>query len=349
VRRLLAWGLVCALALCTHYFAGFVIAAEFAWLAIALYRRGRLTLARAALAGGPVIVCAAALLPLLIRENHDGRASWIANQGSIPWRLALAIGQNLLGGYQPARIPIELGGAILAALAVGLLIGRSDLYVKRAVLLPLSVGAGAAMLALGAAALGQDYIDSRNLLPLWAPLALVAAAGFGARYARRVGALALLGISGISIACIVAVLVNPVFQRPDWRDALHVLGPARTVRAIVAGDLSYYPATLYLPKITIPSTQATISPEITLRVKGAIVGSVDLVFVQNGLMGRGSEPLPGPRVAPPPPGFRFQRQIRTDHYVVVTYAAPRPVWVRFRALLALVPSRTSSGVMLQRP
>ncbi|MGZ4185242.1 MAG: hypothetical protein ACXVFA_07945 [Solirubrobacteraceae bacterium] len=76
-------------------------------------------------------------------------------------------------------------------------------------------------------AVGVDDLITRNLIALWVPAALVIAAGFGARWAGRVG------IAGAVAMCAIGVATNRDFQRPDWRVVAHMLGVAPAAGRVI--------------------------------------------------------------------------------------------------------------------
>ena len=75
-KRDLAWWAACsALALATHYFAGFVVAPEAALLLWGSAERRRVAVAIAA-----VLAAGALLLPIALRQAENAHAGWIAEQ-----------------------------------------------------------------------------------------------------------------------------------------------------------------------------------------------------------------------------------------------------------------------------
>ena len=178
-RDSIAWGIASALALGTHYFAAFPIAAEALWL---LRRRGRAT-------GGAFpglwIVGAAGLLlaPLVVHQASFAHAEWISNfsLGHRLWEtgLTFALGET---------------GDIIAQARASAAGGRSRPDRDRGALARLRSRrspASAAPLAsrwrwprspssvpvvIGLLDSSKDYVLARNLLPALVPL-LVAAGG----------------------------------------------------------------------------------------------------------------------------------------------------------------------------
>ncbi|HEX2707196.1 MAG TPA: glycosyltransferase family 39 protein, partial [Solirubrobacterales bacterium] len=125
-RRDLAWWAVfSALAIATHYFAGFVVAGEAAFLLLSRNRRG------AVFAILAVAAATALLAPIVLRQAENGHAGWIAEQ-PLGQRLERA-GAKLVGDdngnehgvRQPGPIPLGVPAALVIA-ALALLLWRGD-------------------------------------------------------------------------------------------------------------------------------------------------------------------------------------------------------------------------------
>ncbi len=246
-RDLTLWGVASALALATHYFAVFPIAAEAVWL---LRRRGR-----ASLAGLWIVALAAlALAPLASHQMSSGHAEWIGNfsLGHRLWETATTFfagetGDIIARPEHPALafVPLALALAALALLAV-----RADREQRRAVAIPLSVSLAAVgvPLALALVAPGKDYVLARNLLPALVPLLLAVAIGLTLPAARRLGIVLGAALLAYSLGFCVWAGVSPDLQRPDWSAVAARLGEPRAPRAIVTwalgeASLRYYLST----------------------------------------------------------------------------------------------------------
>ena len=317
-RRLLLWGLSGAVALCAHYFAVFLVAAEALWLLFALRSAGRpatarLTATRLAAALGPVVVAGAALLPLAIHQN-DGRAGFIAeNSGSIAFRLAQLAKQDIVGFDEPLKMATSIVAVLLVLLALLLLLQRGSRRERHAVLLPLAVGTGTVLLALIVAAVGTDYVNTRNLLPSFPAFVVVVAGGLGAARAGRSGALTLLALVVISLVSVIGVITTPEFQRMDWRGAARALGTATVTRAIVADHSAGAALGAYM------SGLSDLPP-------GTAVQEVDVVaLVYRPADARVSAAPPNPAVPPALPGFTLVGRRHTESYTVLRYRARAPV------------------------
>jgi mannosyltransferase len=232
-RRDLAWWAVfSALAIATHYFAGFVVAPEAALLLWTGNRR------RAGLAVAAVGVAAALLLPLALQQAGNAHAGWIAEQ-PLSQRLERA-GAKLVGDdngdehgvRQPGPIPLGVPAAIAIA-GLALLLWRGEKCERRGAGIAAGIGIAGLALPILAGAFGADYFDGRNLIPVFVPLFVVGAAGFGVRRAGWAG----LALAGAFCLCSLAFTIEidrlPRLQREDLRNAARELGPARADRAIV--------------------------------------------------------------------------------------------------------------------
>lgn len=226
--RLLAWwALLSALALCTHYFACFVLAPQILWLLWRHPRRSAVVAATAALA-----LVAAALLPLLLEQR--GNPYDIAGE-SVALRLLQIPKQFLLGYRGPLALPVGLLGGMLIAGGVWLLLTRAERAVRDRALLVGAIGLGGITLPLAGAVLGADYLNARNLIPALVPLATALAAGFAAVAPRRsqLGWLLLGALCALSLVVVGAVATSARYQRPDWKGLAAALGRSDEDRALV--------------------------------------------------------------------------------------------------------------------
>jgi mannosyltransferase len=326
--RLALWLLASAAALATHYFAAFPVALEAAWLLIAI--------ARADGAGTPpgaarrVLVAVGALgllaLPLGLLAAHQGHnGGWIAGVplrhrvGETPLRFA--------AGFPPG-LGAWLTWAALACAAAGvaLLLARGERRERRAALVAAALGIGAIAGPLALVA-GSDFFLARNVLVAWLPLALVVAAGLGARRAGPLG-LAAAGVAcALSLAAVVAVAATPALQRPTWRTLAERLGPLQRGRAIVLRDYGQaLPSAVYRPgawrmgggtvrvrSLDVVSARTRTRPYCWWGAECNVIATV-------------------PRRRPPVAGFAFAGERRAGSFVIVRFTAARPVPLTARAL-----------------
>src|SRR3954454_23280798 len=156
-RNFVAWGVFSALALATHNFAVFPLAAE---VILLLRRRGRATLA-----GLWIVVPMAVLLaPLVIPQISYGHAEWIGkfSLGHRLWETGATflVGEtgDIIGG--PERPLLAAAPLALARASCALMAARGDRREKRAAGLPLAVAAltiGVPLL-LAVTAAGKDFV-----------------------------------------------------------------------------------------------------------------------------------------------------------------------------------------------
>ncbi|HWC48084.1 MAG TPA: glycosyltransferase family 39 protein [Solirubrobacterales bacterium] len=244
-RNLILWGVFSALALATHYFAVFPLAAETILL---LRRRGR-----AALVGLSIIAFMAVLLaPLVIHQMSYGHTEWIGkfSLGHRVWETAATffVGEtgDIIGG--PERPTLAYVPLALAAIGFALLAFRGDRWEKRAAVVPLAV-AGLTIgvpLLLAIVSATKDYVLARNLLPALVPLLLVLAIGFTVRRARRLGAVLAALLVAYSLVFAIYVNFDEELQRPDWQAVADHLGEPEAPRATVLWALGEAPLRYYL-------------------------------------------------------------------------------------------------------
>ncbi len=230
---LIAWAVSSALAICCHYFAVFVVAPEAVLLLLWTSKWRRIVAASLV-----VVAAVGLLLPIAAKQAEHGHASWIAEQ-PLGERLERA-GAKLVGNdngnehgvRQPGPLPLALPAG-LALIALSLLALAGDRSERRSAVPAAAVGAAGivAPLALGAA--GADYLDGRNLLPVFVPLILVLAAGFGVRRYARAGLLAAAAFCVCSLLFTIEIDRLPRLQREDLRNAAQQVGRLRPDKAVV--------------------------------------------------------------------------------------------------------------------
>jgi len=211
-RAVAWWSLTAMLALLTHYFAGFLVAAQALWL-LAAYPSRRV----AVLAVAPVGACCAALLQLAVRQSGQGNLDFIEST-PIATRAA-DVGELFLAGPTGGRL--DYGVPLLAALvllALAPAIGSAP--VRGAVLLPASLVLAGISVPLLLALAGLDYVLARNFLPFWPAAAIVVAMGLSAERSGRLGAAAAAALVGVSLWLVAAVALHRTLQRDAVTAAL---------------------------------------------------------------------------------------------------------------------------------
>lgn len=330
---LLRWAVVSALALATHYFAVFLIAAEIAWLFIAVPKLRRALL----VASTPVVLVGAALVPFALKQQGHGGAKSIARLVDLKTRVAQIPKQFLIGFDAPAEKLLAVVAAALVAVGVWLLMRHAEQRTRRSVIPMVFVGVLTIAVPLVLALLtGVDYLNSRNVLTAWPPLACVVAAGFAAQSARKVGMASFVALCSLSLLVVVSVAVRPEFQRDNWRSAVEALGPLRQDRAIVATPAhSYLPLSVYLP---------------TARVQESKVSRVEEVDVI-GLPIRevGEVALSPVATVADLPGFRPVERLRKRNFTLVRYRSKTPLAVHTEQLRTIRLSSNWAEVFIEKP
>ncbi len=323
------WAVFSALAVATHFFAGFLVAPEAIWLLIRARNRAT-TLACAAVA-----VAQAALVPLAVGDTSHP-LGWIEQ-----FPLAIRIEQvpvdfGLSTLYQSSLVTQGLRGAgVLAALVVALLVLGGEREPRRGAAVAATIAAVVVLVPLVLAELGRDYYVARNLMPAWIPLAVVIGAACTARRTLPVGAaLAALLLAAFVYAGI-RIDGDPHYRRPDWRGVAHALGPAREPRAIIADDGGFasQPLAVYLDGI--PWALSTAAP-IT-------VGEVDVVGSVWQTLAR---PLPtGTKLI----GTKIVDDFLVDRFSVDPAWRLTPAAIGLRTGALLGPAPPAPSVLFQRP
>jgi mannosyltransferase len=334
-RRSLAWWTGCsALAVMTHFFAGFLVAPEALWL---LWRsRGR----QVWFAVVAVAAVQALMLPLAISDtSHD--TSWIVG---VPrtHRVATMVfewGVSLLsrrGHYLEAFT----AGAGLLLVVVALLFFGGDRRHRWGAIVAGSIAAFIFVAPLALAFVGQDYFLSRNEMPAFVPLAIVVAAACAAPRARLIGAILAGGLLALFGFAAIYVQTHPFLERPDWRVVAHSLGPALVPRAILAANgTTADPLKIYLPHVN------WVQP----RNRRELVGEIDVVGALKRVplaQQAGPAALDTDATAPAgrpiprgiaPRGTRLLARFRLRNWVIARFALAKPRALTIKQLNWLAP------------
>jgi 4-amino-4-deoxy-L-arabinose transferase-like glycosyltransferase len=321
------WALASSVALWCHYFAIFPVTIE---AAVLLFLRGRRALPGVA----TVAVVGAGLLPLVIEQIGGDHGGDVTGGVALATRVKGVATSWVVGERGAAIQGLEwIGGLLLVAGAVLLVArggaprgepGAADL--RRAAVYPAVVCGGGAASILIAAALGADYLNNRNTIPVFVLSLAIPALGFAiGRLGAALGALACVALGAATIGA----LVDPAHAREDWRAAARDLGATPAV--IVAPPFDATPLRWYAPGLR--ATPATAVTELAV-----VVTDPD------------RDPLPpGALATPPAPGFRLVGTATVNRILIARYRAtgPRPVagadaWARSH----LGPTRGGSGAAL---
>jgi mannosyltransferase len=311
-RNLALWAGASALAVCSHYFAVFVVIPEGLWLMAATAGRRRAILAVAGTAAVGL-----ALLPLAVAQEGSGRSNRFTEQ-SLLWR-ARETGLNFVASEEPGWLAgnqsvddlqrtATLLGVALAIGAVVLLVRWGLPVERRGAALAAGVGGVAVALPFALAVVGIDFIDTRNLIGSLIPLLVAGGIAFGVRSARPLGLAGAIGAASLFAAVLVAMYMSAQMQRNDWRGAAEAIGPPNGPRVLVVpknGDdgLVYY-------------LQARKFQRGRFR-RGLRVREIDVL----------SKAF---TVSPPGRGFRLVEQRGlAPSFILRRYRSPRPVRIRF--------------------
>jgi 4-amino-4-deoxy-L-arabinose transferase-like glycosyltransferase len=326
---LIGWALASSLALATHYFAVFLVAAEAVWLLVRYERRRDAVVALLV----PAVVLAAHV-PLL--DDQRGNGGTVADT-SLPSRIA-GIPKALVVGYS---FPVELAGSVLAgalvALGLVLLATRAPRADLRGALVTGSLALATIVVPLVLALLGTDYLTARNVVVAVVPGAVAVAAGYAS---SRLGLVAGGALCALLLAITLGVSLDDRYGRTDWRGAAEWLGAPAGERAIVVTP--YLSRSLwrpYLPGLEEPVGSSATVDEI------AVVG-----LATEGGFSSGAVHPPAVAAPPPaPPGFELVGTDREPTFTLVRYRAARPTAVPVDVLAGMRLADRQPGVLLQGP
>jgi mannosyltransferase len=233
------WGVVAALAVCTHYFAILVILPEAVWLAIQF----RTQLRKLAIGCIPLVAMGLPLIWLALRQQGK-KQSWISDF-PIGQRLAEAGRSYVLGAAQPFPGWWPLGAVVVVAAAIGaaFLANRSERSTAGAMFVLGSVGFA---LALAASAVGSDYFLGRNLIVSLVPFVVIVAIGLGNQRVGWLGVIVALVLSLGWVAAVAETVNNSDLQKADWRAVSHVVDHGPRARAVVVDSYLGEPLLRYV-------------------------------------------------------------------------------------------------------
>lgn len=321
-RDLACWAIFSSLALATHYFAGFVVLPEAALLLTSrlgayIHPQSRSQRRGVWVAIGVVATTGLLLLPLGLRQAENAHASWIAEQ-PLGERLERAAAKLVgddngdeHGKRQPGPIPLGVPLALGLA-AIALLLWRGDSDERRGARVAAIVGGAGITLPLLLGVVGADYLDGRNLIPVFVPLIVLLGAGFGVRRAGWLGLVLAAAFCLCALIFTIEIDRLPRLQREDLRNAAQQIEPLRpgtavvTIRYAVNQPLRYYLGARF--------AEGTLPP---LR-------EIDLV---------GSASAERRAMLLLPPAFhRVESKPVSYDFTLTRFRAPRPVSVPLRAL-----------------
>jgi mannosyltransferase len=217
-----SWATASALALGTHYFAGFLVGVE----AVLLLRRHRATVLKPIAA---VAFVSALLVPLAVHQYHSAEAFRAVTTGSLGWRLKEVGLRFVFFNYDPGR-----------DFALAIAVAAAALLAWRGARRP---GGGRIALLIGAVIVAAPFVLAsvhvldvfffRNMLAAWLPLAIAVAAGLtGLRAAPALGAAAV----AVLLLGTVQIDRKVSLQRDSWRDAVSVLKREPTPFVLISNN-----------------------------------------------------------------------------------------------------------------
>lgn len=313
-RLLAGWAITSALALATHYFATFVVAPEALLLLLSTRPRRRAILASVA----PGVV-ELALAPLAYAQRHPSEgwsSKWIIPAvDPLGHRVAQLPRELLFGFTEPAGVLATVVLALLVAYAVLALWRCRDSPLRRvAGVLAMIAGVGFVVPIVAAViSPSLDLVQTRFFLGSFVPVLIVIAGGLAVARAGRTVA---LGFCALSLVAVIAVFVDPVYQRPDVRGAVTALGPAAVQRMVLVSG-----APLLLPAEYLPGSSTAFVPER--------VSEIDAIAIPvNG----SKSPPPLTSVGSPQSGFALVERRVTNGYTVLRFTSRSPQIVSAGAL-----------------
>jgi mannosyltransferase len=318
-RELTWWAVVASLALATHYFAVFVVAAEATWL-LAEHARRRAVLG----AVGAVAAASLALLPLAFHQESTNQTWWIT-AAPLSSRVRQTVTEFVTGAYSP---PHHGASLIAAATAVVLaaLMWRLPTRERRGAAVVLSLGTVTLLASLALAPTRFDKFFYRNLIGSWPLLAVGIGIVLASVATRRTGVALLAVACLIELGAFALIVGRPALQRDDWRTATETLSSEAGPLVIVTNpSFERLAIELYRPNVR--------------RLPASGVKSREIVFL-------GFSRLPLDLV--PPAGFVRVAERRIQHIAFARYRAKKPVVVTPRALAAR-SSFVESGVLWAPP
>jgi hypothetical protein len=328
-RNIVWWAVFSALAVTTHFFAGFLIAPEGLLLLWWIPAKRPVLIAGAAVAAVQL-----AMLPLAVSDTTHP-LNWIK-----AFPLSVRIQQipvdfGLGALYQSSIVTAGLWGAgILLAVVVGLLVLGGTPEQRRGAAIAGALAAFVIVVPILIAEFGADYVVPRNFIAAWIPLAVVLGAACTVPRARPAGAALAVVLVGGFVWAQARIDQNPQYQRPDWRGVAAALGRPAGQRAIVlyASGFATQPLQIYLKGI--PWGPANPRPASVKEVD--VVGSV-------------FQTVPHPL----PPGVHLYASRTVDDFLVERFLIS-PAWrlspglIGQRASTLLGPGPPAPAVLIQR-
>jgi mannosyltransferase len=334
-RRLAVWAAASTLTLLTHYFAGWLVAAEAVWLLAAHPSARRAVVAACALPAAAF----AGLVPVALVQRSEGGAATFLSASSLASRVVQVPAQYVVAFQPPAQVIVSLAAFLAVPVALWLVLRRADARERSGALVAATVGAAAVLGPIAMALAGYDYVLTRNTAVGFVPLLAVVAIGLGARAAGWLGAAALLWLAGFSVAVDLVTADHPKFDHDDWRAAARAVGVAPGRRVVVLNP----PSGSIVFAIYLPRARFTRGPP-------GRVEEIDVIGLPPATRQIGQTPKPPrPPTPPAPAGFAVAQRRDAATFTLVRYRAPRPEAVTRTGLDALALSGGESPSLVIVP
>ena len=333
-RPLVLWPVLSVLAVWTHYFAAFVVAAEAAWLLVSS-RRAAVRRAVAA-----TVLGSAAVLPLALEQRANGFTELFGPADRLSGRVVVVAKQLLVGNALRGDRVLAAGVGLVVVASVVFIVVRGDSAKQRAVFVAATVGGAAFVLPIGLALAGFDYVNMRNALVGMVPLCVAVVAGLVVAAPRGLGVGAMAALCAVLATVTTVVSVDTSYHRDDWRGLVAALGSPETNRALIVtpdhqGWFARVPLQLYRPEAkaidarfrSTPLQFATVArrPQDLATPRSVSVREIVLAGVRWRIAALPSDLADR---------FRLVEERETDGYRFRRYRSDRPARVRTASLSA---------------
>jgi hypothetical protein len=311
-----------------------VVVPQALWLLMRAPARRQVVIACAALA-----LVGAALLPLALEQRSTGNTAYIADIGfgqrakEVPKKFVVGE-QASPGDYGTAIERAKWPALLLALTAAGLAVARTEGRERSGAAVAAGLaGAGLAMPLL-LKVMGLDYVAAYNLQELWVPAAIAAAAGLGARRARRLGIGAAVALCAIGVGVVVKIATDPDLQRYDYRGLASYLRTQAPTAIVVTPDNSLTPIAAYVKGVDYlpPGTRVNF------------VYIVGMHSQDESTRARAFDPAYRPAL----PGLKQAGRIDGKRFTVIAFRSARPVPVDLRRLQSVRLGSGDAALLLER-
>jgi mannosyltransferase len=320
-RRLAAWAAVSTVALCTHYFAIFLVLPEGALLLAdpRLRLRSRLT---------SMAVVAIGVAALAGLAHEQSARTYYFNHSPLGIRV-LQIPEFFIAGFSPpaGNLEFALGGlAVLGACVLLVLARRPDIDDRRGALIAGAVGIVAVVVPVLLAVAGADFLNARNVIGALVPLTIAVAAGMAATRPRALAPLMGGVLVAVCLAMVLAVPNDAGAQRTHWQQITRALRYTGKPRAILLLGPHTWSRILgfYLPHTWWDPPRGKLVSEIDVLRKASESGPCPAVVWWGASCNSGPH---APLMRSPAPGFRLASSERVAGFAIDRYVSRHPIRV----------------------